>query len=349
MAEPSLTWGDRWQDEIFRVAAERLPAPVFRHFTQGAREGVTAREAQQAWSRVRFAPHVLRDVRTPSISTSLLGQQVASPIGIAPTSMKQIADPDGEVAMARAAAANGTLLVVPSNTSTPFAHVGATGVHWWLQLYLTEDRDLVRPVLEAAHAAGARAVVLTLDTPVVGTKYDAPLPVDPRERANHSESSRDRSRPGAAHAQDIGAADVEWLARVSGLPVVVKGVLRPDDARRCVAAGAAAIWVSTHGGRQLDRVQSTADALPRVVASLGSETEVYVDGGVHNGLDTLAALSLGARGVFLGRLPLLALAAGGDVAVGRTLENLQSELLEAMKLAGCCALSEIGELAVSGG
>lgn len=346
----ALTWGDRWQDEIFRVAAGRLPAHVHRHFTQGAREGVSAREAQQAWARIRFAPHVLRDVTAPDTSTTILGQHFAAPLAIAPTSMKQYADPGGDVAMARAAAATDTLCVVPSNTGSLFSEVGATGATWWLQLYLTQDRDLVRPVLERAVAAGAAAVVLTLDAPVVGTKYDEDgrLFAERTERVNHGDRSRDRTLAGAAHAQDISPADIGWLASTSGLPVVAKGVLRPDDARRCAQAGAAGIWVSSHGGRQLDRAVPTADALPAVVASLGADAEVYVDGGIHNGLDTLAALALGARGVFLGRLPLLALAAGGTTAVQRTMSTLHAELTEAMKLAGCARISDTRDIAVSG-
>lgn len=350
-ALPPLTWGDRWQDEIYRVAAERLPAHVYRYFVQGAREGITAREASRAWSDVRFLPRVFRDVREPTVATSLLGHAVNSPIGIAPTSMKSYADPDGDVAMARAGAATGTLTVIPSNTGSLFSEIGETGVTWWLQLYLTEDRELVRPVLESAKAAGASAVVLTADTPVVATKYDVAEQLfdEVAERVNHGSGSRDRSQPGAAHARDVGIADVAWVSSASGLPVVIKGVLRADDARRCVQAGAAGVWVSTHGGRQLDRVVPSATALPDVVSALGPDAEVYVDGGVSNGLDTLAALALGARGVFLGRLPLLALAAGGDMAVAQTMTTLSTELVEAMQLAGCPTPSQAGDLVSTAG
>ncbi len=150
-------------------------------------------------------------------------------------------------------------------------------------------------------------------------------------------------RPGSQKATDLGARDITWLREVTGLPVVVKGVLRPDDARRCAQAGAAAIWVSNHGGRQLDRVQTTASALPAVVSALDGTTEVYVDGGIRSGLDVLAALALGADCAFLGRLPLWALP-GGAGAVTRLHRELGAELVEGMRLAGAATVPETRQI-----
>lgn len=341
-------WGDRWQDEVYRLAAQRLPPHVYRHFTQGAREGVSQREAQRVWGSHRFVPHVLRGGPVPELTTHLLGSTFASPIGIAPTSLKTYADPDGDIAMARAAVATDTLLVVSSNTGQRFEEIAATGVAWWLQLYLTEERELIRPLIEEAAVHGARAVVLTVDTPYVGTRYDADpgLFTDVVERINHTAASRDRALSGAHHARDLSAADIGWVAEASGLPVVLKGVLGAHDARRGVHHGAAAIWVSNHGGRQLDRTVAPATALPAVVEAVESEAEVYVDGGLHNGLDTLVALALGARGVFLGRLPLLALGAGGESAVVAALRTLRDELAEAMELSGCSCAAEARDLLI---
>ena len=187
--------------------------------------------------------------------------------------------------------------------------------------------------------AGAAAVVLTVDTPVVGTKYDGDGPTvwdgaDPSwVRVNFPEGYG--GAPGEEKATDLGPQDVAWLAQATGLPVVVKGVLRPEDARRCLDAGAAAVWVSNHGGRQLDYAASTASCLEAVVAEVGTSAEVYVDGGVRCGRHALAALALGARGVFLGRQPLYSLAAGGPDGVRRMFEELDGELREALRLAGC--------------
>ena len=326
-----------WLDGLEHDAELVLPAPVFRYFRQGAREGRTSAEARAAWRRHRFAPHVLRDVTQIDTATQVLGRPIVAPVGVAPTTLQRAAHPDGELAVARATAEAGSLMVVSSNAGTTFADIAATGVRWWLQAYLPADRSLATELLAAAVEAGAEAVVLTVDTPVVGTKYDGAgatvwddLETDAL-RVNFSAGYDDR--PGSQKATDLSARDIAWLREQTGLPVVVKGVLRPDDARRCAQAGAAGVWVSNHGGRQLDRTLPTADALPAVVSALDGETEVYVDGGISSGLDVLTALALGADCVFVGRLALWALVQGQD-AVLRMHRELRAELEESMRLAG---------------
>lgn len=331
-----------WLAELEGRARQALPAPVLEYLVQGAREGITAGEAVAAWRSLRFRPHVLRDVADVDPSVTLLGHHASVPWGVAPTTLQRSVHPDGELAMARATAAAGSVMVVSSNAGTPFAEIGATGVHWWLQAYLPSDRALAEPMLARAVAAGARAVVLTVDTPVVGTKYAATEPVwdrvDPASvRVNFDPGYADR--PGSEKARDLGPHDIRRLAEITGLPVVVKGVARPDDARRCVQAGAAAVWVSNHGGRQLDRTTPTARSLPGVHAAVAGEAEVYVDGGVRTGLDLLAALALGAGAVFLGRLPLLALV-GGEAGVVAMHDELLVETLEAMRLAGARTVAD---------
>jgi 4-hydroxymandelate oxidase len=249
--------------------------------------------------------------------------------------------------MARAAAATDTLLVVPGNAGTTFRSLAETGATWWLQISVPSDRLVCRPLLDSAVAAGAAAVVLTADTPVMGTRYDrgretvADIEKPDWLRANFPEGYGDH--PGHELAVDLGPQDIDWLRKSTGLPVVVKGVLRASDARRCVDAGAAAVWVSNHGGRQLDRVAATADCLPAVVAAVGSSAEVYVDGGVRNGRHGLTALALGARGVFLGRSPLYALAVDGTDGVVRLVGSLVDELVESMRLCGCNRLHAVDE------
>jgi 4-hydroxymandelate oxidase len=335
---------DRFADDLEQRAREVLPEPVHRYFRQGARDGVSAAEAASAWDSFRFLPRVLRDVTDVSLGTTLLGTGVRTPFAIAPTTLHRAAHPDGELATARAAAAAGTVMVLSSNAGTTFEDVGATGVDWWLQLYVTSDRPTCTPLLERAVAAGARAIVLTVDTPVVATKHgDGPSVwdvIDPGWlRVNFPPGYGDR--PGDDKATDLGPHDVDWLASATGLPVVVKGVLRPSDARRCVDAGARAVWVSNHGGRQLDHAAATADCLADVVDAVGHDAEVYVDGGVRNGRHALAALALGARAVFLGRLPLYALAVEGSDGVKRLLADLTDELAEDLRLAGCPDVSSV--------
>jgi 4-hydroxymandelate oxidase len=330
---------ERWGEHLEELAREVLPESVHRYLRQGARDGVTATEAVAAWDRFRFVPAVLRDVTEVDCSSELLGTPVSSPFAIAPTTMQRAAHRDGELAMASAAASRDTLMVVSSNAGTTFEEIAETGVAWWVQVYVPSDRLVCKPLLDRAVAAGASAVVLTADTPVVGTTYDGDHETvwDIAEswwlRANYPDGYDEL--PGHEKALDLGPQDVDWLHKTTGLPVVVKGVLRPSDARRCVDAGASAVWVSNHGGRQLDRTAATADCLRAVVSAVGDDAEVYVDGGVRNARHGLTALALGATGVFLGRPPLYALAVDGADGVTRLLDELHEELTEAMRLAGC--------------
>lgn len=340
----------RWLGSLEERARAVLPAPVLEYVVQGARDSVTTSEAVGAWAELRFRPRVLHDVTHVDLGVDLLGHRVDVPWGVAPTALQKAVHPEGEVAMARAVAAAGSTMVVSSNSGTTFADIGATGVHWWLQVYLPEDRTLAEPFLERAVAAGARAVVLTVDTPVVGTKYATPGigvvwdDVDPSMlRVNFDPGYEDQ--PGSEKALDLGPHDIGWLADRTGLPVVVKGVLRPEDAVRSVQAGASAVWVSNHGGRQLDRTASTADCLPDVVAAVGEHAEVYVDGGLRSGLDVVAALSLGADAVFFGRSPLLALV-DGTPGVTRWQGVIREQTVEALRLNGCRTPADTRGLAV---
>lgn len=343
----------RWLGSLEERARAVLPAPVLEYLVQGARDSVTTGEAVAAWGEVRFRPRVLHDVTHVDLSTTLLGQPTAAPWGIAPTTLQRGVHPEGEVAMARAAADAGTVLVVSSNAGTPFAEIAATGAHWWLQIYLPADRTLAEPLLERAVAAGAGAVVLTVDTPVVGTKYATPGTdvvwdtIDPALLRVNFEPGYD-AQPGAEKALDLGPHDIGWLADRSGLPVVVKGVLRSEDALRAVQAGAAGVWVSNHGGRQLDRAASTASCLPAVAAAVGDRAQVYVDGGLRTGLDVLAAMALGAHAVFFGRSPLLALVDGAP-GVARWHAALLAQSVEALRLAGCRTAADTRGLAAASG
>jgi 4-hydroxymandelate oxidase len=329
----------RWIDQLEAAAAEKLPEPVHRYFRQGSAGGISVGEAVAAWSAYRFRPHVLNDVSTVEMSTTVLGTPVDVPVLVAPSTMHRMADPDGEAAMARGVGAANSLIGVSSNAGTTFADLGATGAPWWLQIYIVRNREITERMLDTAVAGGARAVVLTVDTPVVGRKEDI------------GETVWDLAQPGQwlanlpegnwvdddlAKADDLGPDAISWLAERTGLPVVVKGVLRGDDAKRCADAGAAGVIVSNHGGRQLDGSIPTAQALPEVAEALaGTSTEVYVDGGIRRGEHILAALALGARAVFVGRPALWALAVGGSAGVTRLLTDLGDELDHGLRLVGC--------------
>lgn len=322
-------------------AEAELPGEVYRYFAQGAGEGVTAAEAAQAWRRARLVPRVLMDVTHVDLATRLLDTDVDTPVGIAPTTLQRAAHPDGEVAAAEAAAAAGALMVVSSNAGSRFADIAATGVRWWLQVYVTADRARTTEVVERAVEAGAQALVLTADTPVVARKEVGARGVwdvfDPAwVRANFGLDGGEPDPGAGEKARDLGPQDVAWLAGRFDLPVVVKGVLHPADARRAVEAGARAVWVSNHGGRQLDRAVPTAVALADVVTELedGPDLQVYVDGGIRSGLDALVARAMGAHAVFLGRPVLWGLSAAGRAGVERVLGEVAADLREALALAG---------------
>lgn len=340
--EPQPPPGGRWLDQLPELARRVVHPAVWSYLQSGSYGEVSVGEATAAWREIRFRPRVLRGRIDVDLTTSFVGTVVASPIAVAPTAMQRAIHPAGERAVLTGAKAAGVLCCVSSNSGTRFADLGAS-TPWWLQAYLPSARELMLPVLEAAAAAGARAVAVTVDTPFPGTKYLAELEdwtgVDLSWwRVNFADPELDRWAP------DLTTADLRWLREHTGLPIVVKGVLRGDDALRCLDAGADAIYVSNHGGRQLDRAVSTTSALRDVVAAVGERAEVYVDGGIRSGLDALAALALGARGVFLGRPVLHALAVDGATGVERLLTELTRELGEGLQLAGCATPDEAPQL-----
>jgi 4-hydroxymandelate oxidase len=287
-------------------ARELLPAEVLDWVNDAAVEG--------EWDRCRLLPHVLRDVSSVDTSCTLLGTTLSSPLLVAPTAYHDRLHPQAEAATAAGAAAAGSLMVWSMRSTAPFEGAG-----WW-QVYVLRDRARTLDVVLRARDAGARALVLTGDTPYLGTARRGPL------------GDLDQ-------APDATFDDIGWLGAETGLPVLVKGVLRPDDARDCVRAGAAGIVVSNHGGRQLARTASTAAALPAVADAV--DVPVLVDGGIRSGLDALCALASGAAAVLVGKPVLWALAADGAAGVEACLRALADDLAFVMGLAGCASLDEV--------
>jgi 4-hydroxymandelate oxidase len=256
------------------------------------------------------------------------------------------AHPDGEAAMGRAVAATGSLLGVSTFTAVPFASIAASGAPWWLQVYVLRDHDLTELLVRRAVDNGARALLLTVDMTVL-----LPAAVNPRDWPD----GEAKTRHGNLTADELAAAGVRglemdpsldvtmigWLSELSGLPVLVKGVLRADDARRCMAAGASGVVVSTHGGRRLGPSITSARALPEVVAAVGGDGEVYVDSGLRTPEHIAAALSMGARAVFLGRPALWALAAEGSAGVQAVLAGFTDGLGRVMAQLGVARLADL--------
>lgn len=322
------------------AARDRLDAEAYAFFA-----GATGDTGERAWARLALRPRVLRDVSDVSTATTVLGTPLAAPVLAAPVGFLCLAHPEAESAWAAGVAAAGALAVVSSRSSTPVAEVSgaAPGAPWWFQVYVLRDRGLTAELVGRAVRAGARALVLTGDTPRVSRRAELRLPPGryvPDLCAAPGVDLRDDPRL----RQDPGTtlADVAWLAGLSGLPVLVKGVLRADDARACVAAGAAGVIVSNHGGRQLAGAIATADALGEVADAVGGEAEVLADGGIRSGADVLRALALGARAVLLGRPLVWALATGGASGVRALLEELRGDVEEALALAGARSPAEAG-------
>ena len=325
-----------------RRAEHALPAEVHDYYAGGSGDEVSLGEAQAAWQSLRLRPRVLRDVARTDTSLELLGRRLRTPVLVAPTALQGLAHPDGERATARGAAAAGSLTVLSTRSSTPLEQVPGDGP-WWFQSYVMRDRRLSRALAARAAEAGAQALVLTGDTPYVGRKKRTGVPQGVDRLVNLAQHLASGDDGGASTEQDpsVGLEAVADLASASGLPVLVKGVLRGDDALACLDAGAAGVVVSNHGGRQLDRAVSTAAALPEVVAAVRGRASVLVDGGLRSGLDVLCALALGADAVLVGRPVLWALAADGAAGVEACLRALTDDLAEWMALAGAGALDEL--------
>ncbi len=302
-------------------------------------EAQTAGEATAAWRERRLRPHVLRDVSAVDAATTVGGVRLALPVLLGPCALHGLAHPDGERATVAGAVAAGSLPVVSARASVGLADLGLPVGRWWQQLYVLRDRGLTREVAEQASALGASALVVTGDAPVLARRRAGKqtLPPDARRAAPGL-----ADRPGAELADDVTLADAVALAAQTGLPFWVKGVLRADDARAAVEAGAAGVVVSNHGGRQLDGAVSTARALPEVAAAVAGRAGVLVDGGLRSGRDVVTALALGADAVLLGRPQLWALAVGGADGVADLLTGLREEVLEVLRLCGLPSVDRIG-------
>jgi len=341
--------------DLHRRARSRLTRNVYDYYAGGSGRERTLRANEKAWRRVWLAPRVLREVSAVSTAARLLGTEFATPLCVAPTGFHGLAHPDGELATAAGAARAGALFVLSTRSSRRIEDVGRAvadaGGTWWFQVYVMRDRALTAGLVRRAAAAGAAALVLTADTPVVGRKrrnWDGEMVSDEDFLVNLGPLD---DLEASDQAADVTMSDIGWLSETGGgLPVVVKGVLRADDALACQAHGAAAVIVSNHGGRQLDGALPAALALPEVADALprpatGPGGEVYADGGIRTGEDALAALALGARAVFLGRPVLWALACGGADGVQSLLTGLTDDLAHAMALAGARSPAETPGLA----
>lgn len=343
-------------DEFETLAKAQLDPAAYAYYAGGAADEITVGRNVAAFYERSLIPRVLVDVSRIDASTTMLGTPVALPVGIAPNAAHGLADPEGECATARAAAAANVVMCLSTFSSRSMDEVAAASKGpKWFQLYVHKDRCVAKAMIERAAAAGYQAIVLTVDLPVGGYRErELSTPFRSSQQQGFPNLPVDTTDKSILELLDgvinstLTWDDLEWVRSVSDLPLVVKGILAADDARLCVAHGAAGIVVSNHGGRQLDRTPATLDVLEDIVAAVDGGCEVYLDGGIRRGTDVVTALALGAHAVFLGRPYLYALAAGGEAGVTLCLDLLKAEVLNAMALLGAPTVADITRAHVRG-
>jgi 4-hydroxymandelate oxidase len=338
MAPPHLTPDEVariWSVEEFEpLARERWRDETARFVSGWAGTGQGVRANRAAFERWVFRPRILHDISTIDLSVTVLGRPLRTPVLLGASALHRLSHPDGELATGRAATAAGSLMMLSTSTSTPIEQVAEVAADRWMQLYWMNDREITRDIVARADAAGFHGIALTVDAPYMGWRED--------ERRMGSWDTGDAIQtvfpdpwpPGLAIDRSLTWRDLDWLRGITRMPIVLKGVMTPEDAAIAVTERIPGILVSNHGGRQVDGTLGSLDALPPIVEAVAGGTEIYLDSGVRRGTDVLKALALGARAVFLGRPVHWALATGGEPAVTRMLELIHGELRSVMGLCG---------------
>lgn len=337
-------------DDIQERASDGMEHSIFDYYFGGADSEITLRENLEAFNRVFLRPRALVDVSVRDTSVTVLGKTLPHPILIAPTALAGMAHPDAEGGIARAAAATGTLLTLSIWGNTAMEDIAPLIDTWWFQMYPYKDRKITQRLIERAEAANCSGLVLTVDTPIAGRRLrDArnqfALPngltlANMTEFALDAVQSQSNMSSMAAYANAqrdpaLSWKDVDWMRSITNLPILLKGILHPADAKLAVEHGIAGVIVSNHGGRQLDTALSTIAALPSIVDAVNGQIDVLIDGGIRRGTDILKALAFGAKAVMIGRPVVWGLAVGGENGVKRVIEILRTEFDTALALAGC--------------
>ena len=346
--------------EYEAAAREALTPAAYDYYAGGAEDELTLRWNRASFEQFMLRPRVLVDVSRIDTSVTVLGARIAAPVLLAPTAFQRLAHPDGERATARAARSTGTILVASTLSTCSIEEIAADAGVLWLQLYVFRDRAITRALVERAEAVGCRAICLTLTVPVQGNRErDArngfALPVGV-EMANFlglrqagfpdAAGSRLNAFIGQEFDPSLSWNSVAWLRSITKLPVVLKGILTPEDGALAVEHGADAVIVSNHGGRQLDGGEPTLLALPRVASAVAGRIPVLMDGGVRRGTDVVKAICLGATAVLIARPYLWGLAVGGQGGVEDVIGILRAEIERTMALLGRPTLGELDESAL---
>lgn len=321
-------------EELEAHARERLRPEAWRFISGWAGSGAGVRANREAFDRWVLRPRILRDISTIDLGVTVLGRRLRTPVLLGASALHRLSHPDGELATARAAAAAGSLMMLSTSTSTPPEEVAAAVPDRWIQLYWMNDRAVTRDIVARAEAAGFQALALTVDAPYMGWREDEKRMGD-WDTGNAIQTVFPDPWPeGLAIDRTLTWRSLDWLRGITRMPIVLKGVLTPEDAAIAAKEQIPGILVSNHGGRQLDSTVGSLDALPPIVDAVAGASELYLDSGVRRGTDVLKALALGARAVFLGRPVHWALATGGEPGVDRLFALIEGELRSAMGLCG---------------
>jgi 4-hydroxymandelate oxidase len=338
------------------LARERISHMAWEFINGGAADEITLRWNREAYQRIRLRPRVLVDVSKLDTNIRLFGQELPYPVILAPTAFHRLVHPEGELATARGASAAGATMVLSTVATTSVEEVvAATSRPVWFQLYVQSDRGFTRDLIQRAEAAGCRALCVTVDTPLIGArnredrvKFSLPAGMEmPNLRGLKTAASANAHRPSKGDifspllSPDLTWKDLDWLRSTAKVPVLLKGVLNPEDADRAVKSGVSGLIVSNHGARNLDTVPATVDALPAVTERVAGRVPVLVDGGIRRGTDVLKALALGATAVLIGRPYLYGLGVAGAEGVESVLRILRREFEMAMALSGRPTIASI--------
>lgn len=344
--------------EFEAVAQDKLTPMAYDYYASGAHDEITLRENHAAYDRIRLKYRVLRDISTRDISTTLFGYPLSMPVIIAPTAFHKLAHPDGEIATVKAAGSAGTIMILSTLSTTSIEDVlAAAAGPVFFQLYVYKDRAATEELVQRAEAAGCAALVLTVDAQIWGrrerdvrNRFQLPPGMSvknlmPAGKEEFPQAFKDSGLSAYVHwlfDPTLSWKDVDWLCSRTKLPVLLKGIVHPDDARLAVDHGAAGVVVSNHGGRQLDTAPATIDVLPEIIDAVGGRIDVLVDGGIRRGTDVIKAVALGAKAVAVGRPVLWGLAYDGQRGVERVLDLLRAEVDLALGLCGAASLAELG-------
>ncbi|MEN9372328.1 MAG: hypothetical protein RLZZ64_1403 [Bacteroidota bacterium] len=350
--------------DLERLAKERLPVLAYDYYRSGAWDETTLKANREAYEKLKIHYKILVDVEKRDLSTTIFGQHVDFPILVAPTAFHKLAHPDGELATGRAAVKAKTIMTLSSLSTTTIEEVAeATNKTFWFQLYINKQREYTRDLVARAESAGAKALVVTVDTPLWGRRerdvrngFHLPPGLSAINLVKYQQDGIAKGQSGAGLGQSFAWMldatlqwkDLDWLASITKLPIIIKGVCRVDDAIKATEHGIKGILVSNHGGRQMDSAPATIDVLPAIVDAVGNRTTVLMDGGIRRGTDAMKALAQGAKAVLVGRPVLWGLAAGGQQGVEKALSMLREELDLGMALSGCRNLKELNRSLLEG-